>query len=146
MLSKWRNIRFIKKYNYQKSGEYSIMVLTDPDGGHSHFTGAQLAGIDAKGERVPMLNPDGTFPKNIFDVKGSYGDCSDWFWEMAKRLVAEGHSVYTYTEESVKFPRYRMLVNLSSADVAYMEANAMIFLTEENEDENIAGEVLEWNV
>lgn len=133
----------MKPYNYQKTGEYSIMVFTDPDGGHSHFSGTQLAGINAEGQRVPFVDPDGTFPKEIFDVKGSYEECCAWFAETASRLQREGHSVHIYTEEGVEFPSKRVLVNLPDEHVAYMEANDMIFLTEENKAENIAGEILD---
>ena len=133
----------MEMYNYQKSGEYSIMVFTDADADHSHFSGRQLAGINAEGERVAMVNTDGTFPKEIFEVKGSYQDCCGWFEKTESLLRRQGHSVHTYTEECVAVPRKRMLVNLPPEDVAYMEANSMIFLTEENASENIAGELLE---
>ena len=136
----------MEHYNYERFGEYSIMVLTDSDSEHSHFNGAQLAGIDAKGERVPMRDADGTFPKEIFDVKGSYQECCALFAETEARLRSQGHSVHTYTEETAEFPHKRMLVNLPDVDIAYMEANGMIFLTEENASENISGKVWDLDV
>ena len=136
----------MKHYNYEKSGEYSIMVFTSEEGDHSHFSGTQLAGINAEGQRVPLVDPDGTFLKTIFDEKGSYQECCAWFDETASRLQREGHSVHTYTEERIEFPCKRMLVNFPDEDVAYMEANGFIFLTEENEAENIAGKILETKV
>lgn len=132
----------MKPYDYQRTGEYSIMVFTDTGAEHSHFSGVQMAGINSEGERVPMVNADGTFPKGIFDVKGSYQACCVWFAETESRLRREGHSVHTYTEDTPEFPCKRMLVNLPDEDVAYMEANSFIFLTEENKVENIAGKRL----
>lgn len=135
----------MKMYNYKRTGEYSIMVHTDEGAEHSHFSGMQLAGINSEGERVPMVEPDGTFPKSIFDFKGNYQQCCAWFDKTEAHLRSQGHSIHTYTEDIPKTQDKRMLVNFPDIAVAYMEANAMIFLTEENESENIAGKILEWN-
>ena len=129
-------------FSYQKDGEYSIMVFTEKEDepSHSHLSGTQMAGVNANGERVPMLDADGTFPKTLFDEKGSYPDCCVWFAETESYLRGQGHSVHTYTEATGNpCPNKRMLVNFSDEDVAYMEANDMIFLTEENSEENTAG-------
>ena len=135
----------MRQYNYKRTGEYSIMVFTDEGADHSYFSGMQMAGINAKGQRELMVNPDGTFPKEIFDFKGSYQQCCAWFDETEAHLRSQGHSIHTYTEDTPKIPNKRMLVNFSDIDVAYMEANGMIFLTEENEPENIAGKILGLN-
>ena len=132
----------MKPYDYKRTGEYSIMVFTDEGANHSHFSCVQMADINSEGERVPMIDPDGTFPKTIFDFKESYQECCEWFAETESHLRSQGHSVHTYTEEGVPIPCKRILVNFPDIAVAYMEANDMIFLTEENEAENIAGELL----
>lgn len=130
-------------YDYQKSGEYSLIVITEKGEAHSHFSCAQLAGMNDVGEKVLLSDPDGTFPKECFNKEASYADCCAWFEETASRLRSHGHSVYTYTEDTDNpFPNKRMLVNLPDEAVAYMEANNQIFLTDENVAENISGKVL----
>ena len=118
------------------------MVLTDAKD-HSHFNAAQLVRKGRMGERILTEDKDGTFPKKLFDVKGSYQQCVDWFYKTAQHLIRKGHCVYTFKEEVARFPRLRMLVNLPPEDVEYMQTHNMIFLKKENEAENMSGKSIE---
>jgi len=130
------------EFDFKETGEYSLMIFGDDDSDHFHFHGTQFADI-IQDERCLITDQDGTWPATIFDLKGSYEECLKLFNDIETHLKSQGFSVWSFSKDKSDVSSMRMLVNFPDEDVAYLEANNLMFLTDDNEEDNIAGQNIE---